>query len=99
MHPRILWILLVDPLGPAKHTLGTNGLQHSPRGTVLLTENSTEYLRHKFERALSWTAVNHNVRRRNADRVFIFSLTSGVDYHEPITLPQTKRIIQGHYPI
>jgi hypothetical protein len=99
MYQRILWVLVADPLGSAEHTLGTTGLEQSPRGTVLLNQNSTEYLRHKFERVLSLTGVTHNVRRSNAERIFVFSLTYGVNYHKLITFSQTKRVIQGHYPI
>jgi hypothetical protein len=98
MYPRLLWVLVADRLGTAVHTLGTSGLEQSPRGNVLLNQNSTEYLRHKFERVLSLTGVTHSVRRCNADRIFISSLTSGVNYHELITFSQNKRIIQGHYP-
>ena len=79
--------------------LRNTGLEQSPRGTVLLQRNSTEYVRHKFERVLRLTGVTHNVRRCKADRIFTFSLTPDVNYHELITFSQTKRIIQGHYPI
>ena len=92
-------VLVADPLGSAEHTLGTTGLELSPRSTVLLNQNSTEYLRHKFERVLSLLGVTHNVRRCNDERIFAFSLTYDVNYHELITSSQTKRVIQGHCPI
>jgi hypothetical protein len=85
MYQRILWVLVADPLGSAEHTLGATGLEQSPTVTVLLNQNSIEYLRHKFERVLSLTGVTHN-------RSFIFSLTSGVNYYKVITFSQTKRI-------
>lgn len=40
------------------HILGTNDLEQSPRGKVLLNHNSTEYLRHNFEIVFSLNPVS-----------------------------------------
>jgi hypothetical protein len=58
MYQRLLWVLVADPLGPAVHTLGTTGLQQRPRDKILLNHNSTEYLRHRFERVFSLDPVS-----------------------------------------